>query len=178
MTRWLLTRAVGGADRMESLIDDLLAFARLGGRLARVPVDLETVVRESAEDLAPTLDGAALDGGSAADGRRRPRAAARGAAEPGGERRQVHPAGMRRGIEVSSSRTGSGWRVEIVDHGIGVPPEHRDRVFEPLVRVETNVPGSGIGLATVRRIIEAHGGRIGLDETAGGGTTVWFELPD
>ena len=37
---------------------------------------------------------------------------------------------------------------------------------------------SGIGLATVRRVIEAHAGRIGLSETPGGGTTVWFDLPD
>jgi len=39
------------------------------------------------------------------------------------------------------------------------------------------VPGSGIGLATVRRAVDAHGGRVGLEETPGGGTTAWFELP-
>jgi len=43
--------------------------------------------------------------------------------------------------------------------------------------VDERVPGHGIGLATVRRIVDAHGGRIGLAETPGGGTTAWFELP-
>ena len=43
--------------------------------------------------------------------------------------------------------------------------------------VDERVPGHGIGLATVRRIVDAHGGQIGLAETPGGGTTAWFELP-
>jgi signal transduction histidine kinase len=86
--------------------------------------------------------------------------------------------GLAAKIEVSASRAPGGWRVEVADHGIGIPPEHRDRVFEPFARVHEGVPGHGIGLATVRRVIDAHGGRIGVAETPGGGTTVWFELPD
>ena len=81
-------------------------------------------------------------------------------------------------IEVSTARVAGGWRIEVADHGIGIPPEHRERVFEPLTRVDERVPGYGIGLATVRRIVDAHGGRIGLEETPGGGTTAWLELPD
>ncbi|MCR6031868.1 hypothetical protein GDP17_10465 [Gordonia jinghuaiqii] len=57
------------------------------------------------------------------------------------------------------------------------PRRGRLRVFQPLARVDESVEGSGIGLTTCRRIVEAHGGRIGLEESPYGGTTAWFELP-
>ena len=175
---WLLERAVGGAERMQSLIDDLLAFARIGGRLSRLPVPLDEVVRDVREDLATVLETATVDVG------RLPRvvgdpvqlravlqnlvANAAKFTRPGEPAR----------IAISAERRDTTWRLRVVDHGIGVPPEDRERVFEPLARVDDRVPGSGIGLATVRRVIEAHAGRIGLTETPGGGTTVWFDLPD
>jgi signal transduction histidine kinase len=80
-------------------------------------------------------------------------------------------------IEVSAAPVAGGWRIEVADHGIGISPEHRERVFEPLARIDQSIAGCGIGLATVRRVIDSHGGRIGLAETPGGGTTAWFELP-
>ena len=67
-------------------------------------------------------------------------------------------------IAISAERWDGCWRLKVVDHGIGVPPEDRERVFEPLARVDHRVEGSGIGLATVRRVIEAHAGRIGLTD--------------
>lgn len=175
---WLLDRAVGGAERMQSLIDDLLAFARIGGRLARVPVSLNDVARDVREDLAAVLGGASLDVA------RLPRVV--------GDPVQLRAVlqnllanaakftrpGVPAEIAVTAERLDGAWRLRVVDRGIGVPPEERERVFEPLARVDDGVPGSGIGLATVRRVIEAHGGRIGLTETPGGGTTVWFDLPD
>jgi signal transduction histidine kinase len=175
---WLLERAVGGAERMQSLIDDLLAFARIGGRLGRVPISLDDLVRDVREDLATVLETATVD----VD--RLPRvvgdpvqlravlqnlvANAAKFTRPGEPAR----------IAISTERRDGCWRLKVVDHGIGVPPEDRERVFEPLARVDHSVEGSGIGLATVRRVIEAHAGRIGLTDTPGGGTTVWFDLPD
>ena len=87
------------------------------------------------------------------------------------------PAGQSARIRVHARPVAAGWRVEVVDHGLGIAPEDRERVFEPLTRTHADVPGSGIGLATVRRVVDAHGGTIGIEETPGGGTTVWFELP-
>ena len=69
------------------------------------------------------------------------------------------------------------WQVSITDNGRGIPPEHRSRVFEPLARADASVAGSGIGLATCRRIVEAHDGTIGLEPVPTGGTRVWFEIP-
>jgi signal transduction histidine kinase len=59
-----------------------------------------------------------------------------------------------------------------------LPAELGDRVFEPYVRGhDTQVPGVGLGLATVKRIAEAHGGRVGVESHPGRGTTFWIELP-
>ena len=69
------------------------------------------------------------------------------------------------------------WRIEVSDRGLGIAPADRERVLQPLARVDEDVDGSGIGLTTCRRIIEAHGGTIGLAESPWGGTTAWFELP-
>jgi signal transduction histidine kinase len=175
---WLVTRAVSGTRRMESLIEGLLSFARLGGRLVREPVDLRTVVAETSEDLAGALSGASLTAGELPVVTGDPvqlRAVVQNLVANASK--FVQP-GLTAKIEVSASRAPFGWRVEVADHGIGIPPEHRERVFEPFARVHEGVPGYGIGLATVRRVVDAHGGRIGVAETPGGGTTVWFELPD
>jgi signal transduction histidine kinase len=174
---WLVTRAVSGAGRMESLIEELLSFARLGGRLARAEVDLGAVLAEVGEDLAVALTDASLTAGALPVVTGDPvqlRAVVQNLIANAAK--FVQP-GVAPKIEVSAARVAGGWRIEVVDHGIGISPEHRERVFEPLARIDQSIPGCGIGLATVRRVIDAHGGRIGLAETPGGGTTVWFELP-
>jgi signal transduction histidine kinase len=65
-------------------------------------------------------------------------------------------------------------RLEVTDHGPGVPPDLRDRIFDPFVT--TKQDGVGLGLALTRRIVEDHGGTIGLD-SSGPGATFWIELP-
>jgi signal transduction histidine kinase len=69
-------------------------------------------------------------------------------------------------------------RFEIRDTGPGVPPAMRERIFDPYVRAaESNAPGIGLGLATVRRLVEAHGGSVGVLPNDGAGSLFWFELP-
>lgn len=66
---------------------------------------------------------------------------------------------------------------EVIDTGPGVPIALRERIFEPYVRgPRTGKPGIGLGLATVRRLVESHGGSFGVRATPGGGATFWFEL--
>jgi signal transduction histidine kinase len=69
-------------------------------------------------------------------------------------------------------------RFEVADTGVGVPPEARDRIFEPFFRLNPSVrTGSGLGLATAKRIVESRGGRIGVASAPGGGALFWFTLP-
>jgi signal transduction histidine kinase len=81
-------------------------------------------------------------------------------------------------VHIGARHVQRAWRVEITDNGRGVPPADRHRVFEPLARVDDSVEGTGIGLATCRRIVGAHGGRIGIDASVTEGARFWFELPD
>ncbi len=68
-----------------------------------------------------------------------------------------------------------GVRVQVADHGPGIPPDDRERVFEPYFT--TKPSGTGLGLALVRQTVEAHGGRVAVEETPGGGATLVVRLP-
>src|SRR5262249_48335326 len=85
------------------------------------------------------------------------------------------PAG--RPPELHAGLDGGTVRLEVVDHGPGVPDELKERIFEPFERVGDRHPGVGLGLAVARGFAEAMGGRIGAFDTPGGGLTVRVTLP-
>jgi signal transduction histidine kinase len=76
-------------------------------------------------------------------------------------------------------RASAGWIVTVADHGIGIAPADRERVFAMFTRLprSADVPGSGIGLAICRRIAERHGGRIWADSEVGAGSAFHVLLP-
>lgn len=81
-------------------------------------------------------------------------------------------------VRLSCSRSDGAVRVSVANEGSGIPPEDRERVFEPFVRGRSPVgQGAGLGLAICRAIVEAHGGHIRIEGPAGRGTTVAFEVP-
>jgi signal transduction histidine kinase len=178
--RGLLQAALDAGGRMAGLIDEMLGFAQVGASMRMVDVDLAATMAAVAEDLAP-------------------RVAERSASlevEPlptvVGDDQHLYSVllnlvsnalkfcrpGVPPVVRVRAVRLEERWRFEVTDNGIGVPREQRAKVFLPFARGETDEPGTGIGLATARRIVEAHGGRIGLEDAPGGGTLAWFELPD
>ena len=82
-------------------------------------------------------------------------------------------------ITVGATQANGSARVWVDDEGTGIDAEHRAQIFEPFYRggaPAAGIPGTGLGLAVSRRIIEAHGGRIGFDSLAAG-TRFWIEMP-
>lgn len=81
-------------------------------------------------------------------------------------------------VEVNISRQGARAVVQIADHGPGISPEDRERIFEPFERAGGgDAPGTGLGLTVVRSVVDAHHGRVGVDERIGGGSVFWIEIP-
>ncbi|MGP8058229.1 MAG: sensor histidine kinase [Acidimicrobiales bacterium] len=84
-------------------------------------------------------------------------------------------------VEVRASRDAGTLRIEVRDHGPGVPAAERGRIFEPFYRADfaraRSEGGAGLGLAIVAAIARAHGGRVGVEDTPGGGASFWFEFP-
>ena len=165
----LVDRAYNGAMRMNGMIEDLLEYARGGAAPELAQVDLQEAVT--------TLVGGLDLSGHEVTVEALPTVQA--------DRTQILAVVQNLVLNAIKFSPGSGpvrvhadgARVKVSDSGPGIPPEDRERVFEPMVRLDKKVAGTGLGLATCHRIITAHRGHLGIEETPGGGTTVWFELP-
>lgn len=85
-------------------------------------------------------------------------------------------------IRVRAFNTPSRWRIEVQDQGPGITPTDRARLFQDFARLSAQPTGDeksiGLGLAITRRVVEAHGGKIGVDSEPGHGATFWFTLPN
>lgn len=178
----VLVRAESAAERMDAMISDILAYARAGGaRPQRARVDLAGVVDAVIEDLDAAI--ASSGAGIRVDVD----------IEPVGDPTLLRAvlqnlvanalkftaaAGRVPDVAVEAHPVHGGWRIAVDDNGPGVPLADRERVFALMERGDTEAEGLGIGLSTCRRVIEAHGGRIGLDESPAGGARVWILLPD
>jgi signal transduction histidine kinase len=82
-------------------------------------------------------------------------------------------------IYISSKQEGNEWIISIQDNGIGINAQDSKRIFEMFTRLHDSLeyPGTGIGLAICKRIVEQHGGRIWVESKPGEGTTFYFTIP-
>jgi signal transduction histidine kinase len=81
-------------------------------------------------------------------------------------------------VHVSAELQDNEWVIRLQDNGIGFDPKDAERIFEPFKRLHVKeYPGSGIGLAACKRIVERFGGRIGADSKPGSGASFWFTIP-
>jgi signal transduction histidine kinase len=172
-----VARARRGVDRMTDLINNLLEFAQQGEAPGEDVVDLAVEMGSALDDLAGRLSRDQVEVGAL------PLVRGDGAQLRSVLMNLVDNAakftvpGEQPDVEVDSVPIDGHHRVEVRDRGRGIPEDKRERVFAPLARLDKTVEGSGIGLATCRRIVESHGGRMGVEAREGGGSVFWFELP-
>lgn len=176
-----ITYAVDGATRMQRLIEGLLNYSRItrgaefeavdaNAALAAALENLVVAVRESGAEITsdplPTVEGDEMQLiqlfqnliGNALKYRKP----------------EVQPR-----VHVSAAAGKGEWGFSVQDNGIGIAPEHFDRIFQVFQRLHTRdeYPGTGIGLAAAKKIVERHHGRIWVESEPGKGSTFFFTLP-
>ncbi|WP_410606402.1 sensor histidine kinase [Amycolatopsis sp. lyj-109] len=172
--------AVDGAKRMQVLINDLLAFSRVGRNPGEhVVTDAGALVDDAVANLEVALS---LSGGKVGRGDL-PEVRVEPALVTAVFQNLIGNALKFKGesppeVRVTAERDGDDWVFSVADNGIGIDAEYAERVFALFQRLHTRsaYPGTGIGLALCRRIVEYHGGRIWLD-TEAADTTFRFTLP-
>jgi signal transduction histidine kinase len=180
--RQYIAFAVDGAKRMQQLINDLLAFSRVGRSTAEQPIVAgDDVLRQA----LTSLDEAIAESGAQIDASPLPRVRAEPALLAAvfqnliGNALKFHGEGAPH-VAISAARSDDDWLFTCADDGIGIEPEYAERIFMIFQRLHPKdaYAGTGIGLAMCRKIVEYHGGRIWLDTAAPNGrTTFRFTLP-
>jgi signal transduction histidine kinase len=173
--------AIEGASHMRLLIHDLLAYSRIGRKneplesmpageaLAKALRHLAVSVRESGAEVAsgelPVVE---------AD----PTQLIQLFQNLVGNALKFHGASPPR-VSVSAERTEEGWLFSVRDNGIGIDPQHNERIFAPFERLHGRheYPGTGVGLAICKKIVERHGGRIWVESKSGEGSSFRFTMP-
>ena len=173
--------AVDGAKRMQTLINDLLAFSRVGREGAqRRPVELGAALAGAADALAEPIErtGARIEAGplpTVLGDESLLRSLFQNLLANSLRFHDAEPPLVR----VSARQEDGRWEVAVSDNGIGIEPEYAERVFLIFQRLHgrDSYEGSGIGLALCRKIVEYHGGQIWLDTGYEGGSSFHFTLP-
>lgn len=167
-----------GAARMTDLLDDLLAFSIAGAHGPLHRVDLEGAVEAATESLgqaikasSATLRVAALPTVRGDEGQlvRLFQNLIGNAVKYCGKEIPI--------ISVCAERRGSMWVIQVRDNGIGIAAENQERVFVPFIRLANReVPGTGLGLAVCKKIVEGMGGEIWVESELGAGSTFFFTV--
>ncbi len=176
-----LQRIVNGTQRMHALVRDLLAFSRVDSAARPFgAADLNTVFDDVSSWLKPAIDSAG------ASVTRDTLPVVMGDANQLAQVLQnlignaiLYRSDTAPQIHVSAKAGDGCWTVAVRDNGIGIDPRHQERIFEIFQRLHTQreYPGTGIGLAVCRRVINRHGGRIWIESAPGAGSTFLFTLP-
>ena len=174
--------AVDGANRMQTLINDLLTFSRVGRmHTGYAPVDLEKLCDATVDALGIAIE----ESGAVVTHDPLP--------EVNGDATQLgmllqnllsnaikfRDPGRSPRVHLEAVRDGDVWHFAVADNGIGIDGDYVDKVFVIFQRLHTReaYPGNGIGLAMCKKIVEFHGGAIGVDLGHTPGTRITFTLP-
>ena len=174
--------AVDGAKRMQALIQDLLALSRVQTR-ARPPVstDCAKILR----DVMDNLQIAIAESGATVTSDSLPVVMADSTQFAQLFQNLMDNALKFRGAEplrihIGAVRRADEWEFSVRDNGIGIEPKYYDRIFGIFQRLHAlgEFPGTGIGLAVCKKIVERHAGRIWIESEPGGGSVFFFAIPD
>ena len=173
--------AVNGAERMQGLIVDLLTYSSLFRRSEHAPVDLNQVLNEVVSGLAAVIQ----ESDATITNDDLPTVA--------GIKSQLlqlfqnlvsnaikfRKPGTNPLVHISAKKWYREWIFSVRDNGIGIEPEYYDRIFQIFQRLHTRTeyPGTGIGLALCKKVVEGHNGRIWVESKPGEGTTFYFAVP-
>jgi PAS domain S-box-containing protein len=177
----LINNAVDGVTRMQQLISDLFAYSRVGTR-GKEPtvVDCNAALDSAIRNLRSAIDesGTEIESGELPEVLADPRQMMELFQNLIGNAIKFRTEEAPR-VSISAGRTGDEWKFLVRDNGIGMDPQYAGRVFEVFQRLHTRdeFPGTGIGLAICKRIVERHRGRIWFESEIGKGTTFYFTIP-
>jgi signal transduction histidine kinase len=173
--------AVSGANRMQSLINDLLSYSRVGREeVAAKAVDTQAALDQALANLQTAIEerSAMVSCGHL------PTVWANHGMLVRLFQNLISNAlkfckAERPIVRIQAEARGGDWVFSVADNGIGIDPQYKDRIFLIFQRLhkQSEYPGTGIGLAVCKRIVERNGGRIWLESEPGKGTTFFFTLP-
>ncbi|WP_243372392.1 ATP-binding protein [Geotalea sp. SG265] len=173
--------AADGAGRMQKLIEGLLNFSRISRQVEFASVDTNAAFKAAVTNLEQRIE----ESGGTVNNDPLP-------IVPGDENQLVQLFQNLIGnglkyrkpdilphVHVSAKQEGNEWLFSVSDNGIGIESRHYDRIFQIFQRLHTSeeYPGTGIGLASCRKIVERHGGRIWVESVPGRGSVFYFTLP-
>lgn len=176
-----IRRTVVNTQRMQTLIRDILAYSRVE---ARVQPFTEIKLSEAYLEAADVLSDSIQESGANLEIDNLPVIM--------GDRPQMvqllqnlignaikYRSEATPQIRITCKDAGHEWMITVKDNGIGIAPEHYQRIFDVFQRLHTQktIPGTGIGLAICRRVVERHGGKIWLESAPGNGSSFYFTVP-
>lgn len=177
----LVQRAKRAVAQMDRLTDGLLSYARLDAEdRPHAPVDCNVALA----DALMMLEAPVRESSAQIDSQPLPTVVANGQQLSRLFQNLVSNAikycEVTPQLRISAEYGDGGWTFSIQDNGIGIAPQHRERIFKMFERLHTaqSYHGTGIGLSICQRIVDSHGGRIWADSAPGGGTIMRFTIPD
>ncbi|WP_291841645.1 ATP-binding protein [Maricaulis sp.] len=181
--RTYIHHTLNATSRMQTLITDLLAYGRLNSDadIMKSDVDLAQLASSTLDTLGPSVQAArdhirigalpVVRGNSARLGQLLQNLI--------GNAVKFQPAGQEPEVALEARDLGNSWEIAVIDNGIGIRREYREQIFMPFKRLHSpdSYPGSGMGLAICRKIVESHGGVLTVSDHQPGGSIFRFTLP-
>jgi PAS domain S-box-containing protein len=175
----VLDRLAGAARRLQDLVDDMLSLARMDSpERPFQTVDVEELLESALAGVGAAIEesGASVTHSPLPSIHADPVQIVRllqnlisNAVRYHGEEKPS--------VFISAAQADGQWVFSVHDNGIGIDPAEAESIFMPFKRLQPEVPGTGLGLATCRRIVERHGGRIWVKSEPGQGSTFYFTIP-